>query len=113
MINMIWLDFLNEPFGYMGMGLFWLAWVVQLYQSHKNEKSTIPIMWWILRAIGVGFMLYHSIVIADLMYIISNTLTLLVIYSYNFYLIIKEKQKKGDVGTIVLDTKIYEQEGKR
>ena len=91
MIKTIWLDFLNEPVGYIGMGLFWLAWIVQLYQSYVHKKSIISVWWWILRAIGVGCMLIHAIIIQDLLFIISNALTLCIVYSYNLYLIARTR----------------------
>lgn len=72
-------------FGLIGAGLFFLSWTYQLYISHKDQKSKVDMLFWVLRSLGMAFLTIHTIITRDWILTTMNGVGMF-IYLYNIYL---------------------------
>jgi lipid-A-disaccharide synthase-like uncharacterized protein len=77
--------------GFLAQIVFFLRFFVQWLASERAKKSIIPISFWFLSLAGGGGLLIYSIYIKDPVFILGQSMGLL-IYSRNLYFVYKEKK---------------------
>lgn len=78
--------------GYIGVFLFAGRWIVQLLVSHRNKKSTMPLLFWYMSLLGSVMLLSYFIFGKnDSVGVLSNLFPSFVA-SYNLFLIFKDKK---------------------
>jgi lipid-A-disaccharide synthase-like uncharacterized protein len=77
-------------FGLAAQGCFFFRFFVQWIASERRKKSVIPIHFWYLSVLGGLGLLIYSIHIMDPVFIIGQSLGIL-IYARNLILIHREK----------------------
>jgi lipid-A-disaccharide synthase-like uncharacterized protein len=79
-------DLLN--LGTVGSGFFFLSWLLQAYETKKSGHSVVSIRFWMLRLLGLALVLTYTIQIHNLLFILTNSLAILLTF-YNISVTIK------------------------
>jgi lipid-A-disaccharide synthase-like uncharacterized protein len=80
-------------FGLSAQALFFMRFVSSWIVSEKNKKTTIPIYFWYFSIAGALLTLIYSIHRADVVFIVSQSLALLI---YFRSLMIQRKEESND-----------------
>ena len=92
------LDFLASPMavlGLLGQACFFSRFLVQWVASEKNKRSVVPIAFWYLSLIGGALVLIYSIWRRDPIFILGQSVGLLV-YARNLILIHTKGSRHAD-----------------
>jgi lipid-A-disaccharide synthase-like uncharacterized protein len=81
--------------GFSGQALFSLRFLVQWWQSERQQRSVIPIEFWYFSIAGAMTLLLYAIHRADPVFIVGQ-LTGLVIYLRNLHLIKMARQSVSE-----------------
>lgn len=77
--------------GLTAQGLFFLRFIVQWFQSEKNKKITVPIIFWYISLIGALLSIFYALARMDLVFFITGFLQ---IFLYIRNLAIAKNEKK-------------------
>ena len=83
--------------GFLGQGLFFGRWVVQLIASEKKAASQVPVSFWYMSLIGGLITLAYAIYRQDPVFIAGQGIGS-VVYIRNLMLIHRADQSKGQTG---------------
>ena len=72
-------------FGFIAQFIFFLRFVVQLFATEKNKRTTIPVSFWYLSIIGAIMILIYAVYKQDIVFIVGQGLSLL-IYLRNLFI---------------------------
>ncbi len=72
-------------FGFMAQFIFFLRFVVQLFATEKNKRTTIPVSFWYLSIIGALMILVYAIYKQDIVFMVGQGLSLM-IYLRNLFI---------------------------
>ena len=79
-------------FGFAAQFIFFLRFVIQLFATEKNKRTTIPVSFWYLSIIGAVMILIYAIYKQDIVFIVGQGLSLL-IYLRNLYIYYRTPQE--------------------
>jgi lipid-A-disaccharide synthase-like uncharacterized protein len=77
--------------GFAGQGLFAARFIVQWFQSEKEGRSVIPVMFWYCSIGGGLVLLAYAIYVGDAVFIIGQA-SGLIVYVRNLWLIFNERK---------------------
>lgn len=84
--------------GFLGQGLFFMRFLVQWIASEREGKSIIPVAFWYFSIFGGLTLLCYSLWRQDPVFIMGQSLGI-IIYSRNLFFIRREiRQKKATTG---------------
>lgn len=78
----------REAFGMIGGALFLSSWILQAWESNRNNSPIVSIRFFILRALGSGLLILESIRLGSISLGLVTGGTLLIVL-YNIGLILK------------------------
>ena len=81
-------------FGFFAQSLFFMRFIVQWIASEKKGESVIPVYFWYFSIAGAVMIVFYSYVRKDLVFLVAQSLALL-IYGRNLALINRKKKEKS------------------
>jgi len=78
--------------GMLGGVVFGVSWLLQAIESRKQGKSVVTLNFWLLRLLGIIFVLIYSIQVRDVVFVTLYT-GVSVIIIYNIILEVKKDDR--------------------
>ncbi len=79
-------------FGFVAQFIFFLRFVVQLFATEKNKRTTIPVSFWYLSILGAVMILIYALYKQDIVFIAGQGLSL-IIYLRNLFIYNRHPQE--------------------